>query len=360
MVLLPVSIVAGFLAGLVYNRIPIWLDRQNQSAQNTHGGTLPKSLTMLLDAFEEERLKHQKRSDVINLVLFSIFGGTSWAYFTQLDPRMAKAYFFALLFFGGIMWIKSRFFLLRKFTKEYKTEVLGGLIAGLDPRLEYTQDKRVGNEALRDSGLFGLTKVMESNEPLSIEGEDYIHGSLGEGVDLQISDLEVYRGEGEQVRLVFAGTFLVVEFPEPFEAETYVMPDFSGAGVLQDLLHQVSNKKTFVVEAQQVQLNNPEFEKVYDVFSTKEESTKNLINSKVQEHLLALDNKSADKVLVACSFKGNRMYMGSLFTNLRFEPSLHRPVNRAEDWQMIYTQLELYLQLINALQQSRAVTPANS
>ncbi|HAA13281.1 MAG TPA: hypothetical protein DCE41_16960 [Cytophagales bacterium] len=347
----------GAILGYGYAQIPRLLDRNNLKA-NSNLAPLPKSLTMLLDAFEEERLKHKRRSDLWDLILFTLFGAFSWFFFTQLDSRVAKLYFFVLLFFSVIMVIKSRFFRLKSFTKEYKQEVLGGLIAGLDPRLEYVRDKMIPQEALVASGLYGIDKLIQDKTPLTIEGEDHVHGKL-DGVDVQISDLEIYKGEGEQVKLVFSGTFMVAEFPTPFSGKSYVLPDFSDAKVLKEMLHEVSNKKTFRVDAPRVDTEDGPFEKVYEVHGTDEPATKRLIDAQVKEQLLALDGRSDDKVQVAVSFCENRMYLGSLLSNLQFEPKLHKPVNRPEDWQYIYTQLGLYLSLIKAISQARKVsTPA--
>ena len=337
--------------GYVYAQIPQWLDRSKRS-QSGNYDSLPKSLTMLLDAFEEERLKHKRRSDLWDMILFTVFGGLSWAYFTQLDPRMARLYFLVLLMFAAIMWIKSRFFRLKNFTVEYKQEVLGGLIAGLDYRLEYARNQRVPNQELANSGLFGIADVMDGKTPLTLEGEDYIHGEI-DGINLQISDLELYKGEGEQVRLVFTGTFLVAEFPKPFAGDIYVMPDFSEVHLLQDMLHQVANKKTYKVEAPQVAIDDADFEKVYEVYGSDISATEALLTSGVRAQLMALDGKSDDTVQVACSFRGNYLYLGSLFSNLQFEPKLHRPVNRPEDWQAIYTQISLYLSLLAEVQKAQ-------
>lgn len=336
--------VIGAGLGYVYTQLPKWLDR-HASTRNSEE-KLPNYMTMLLDAFEEARLKHVKKAMVVDLSLFTFFGAFSGYYFTELDARMAKLYLFVLLVFVGIMFLRGKLINLKKFTKEYKTEVLGGLIGGLNPNLSYSSTQRIPDEALKASGLFGIDKVMDSKMEVTIEGEDHVFGEI-DGVSLQISDLEVFKGEGERVSLVFTGTFLVAEFPEEFQGSTFVMPDFSGAGVLQDLLHQVSKKKTFKVEAPAIPLADEPFEKVYDVFGTDENATRTLMGASVREHLLALDGKSGDKIQVAVSFKGNRMYLGSLFSYLRFEPKLHRPVNREEDWQLIYTQLGLYLGLID-------------
>ncbi len=294
-----------------------------------------------LDAFEERRRRLKFLSNLINYIIFIGVGYLCYRAlaFTIYDFLILPA----LLLLPLLLIIKFQFFRLKKFTKEYKTEVMQLFVKLTHESFELNPTGYIAVSELEKSGLYAFPEYIKTS---NVSGEDHIQGNI-EGIKVQVSDLEVFKGEQKEVGLVFSGNFMIAEFPDDiFRGETYVIPDFEGSGLMKEVLHTVSNKKTFKVPGERVDFRYPDFEKVYDVVSTNAEEAKYLIDKPMMEFLLQLDRSIHDKVLVALSMKGRYIYMGVLFNYLKLEPSLHHPVNTPFILERIYLYMNLLIAMV--------------
>lgn len=300
--------------------------------------------------FEKRRVVLKWISDILNVAIFMFVGYLSFLFFSNESGKLSyKLYFFILLTLPLLLLIKRPFFRLKRFTRQFKNQVMTLLIKSVHPALGYKADGVLPLEIIKDSEIFNLHNfAKELNK--NYQGEDLIYGEVN-GVGLAFSDVEAFSGIGKEVKLVFTGTFLSADFPFDFKGKTFVVPDLSASGFKEDLLSKsVTNKKTFSTEGERIDLVDPTFEKVYDVFSTNEEEARYIMSPQLRKALLKLDGEANDKVVVALSFIGNQVFIGMLFNYLKFEPSLNIPLNKMNILCYAYNQLSLVLEVVAEIQ----------
>ncbi|MDN4164336.1 DUF3137 domain-containing protein [Cytophagales bacterium LB-30] len=304
----------------------------------------------MIRKFEKRRVLLKWVSDILNVAIFAFVGYLSFLFFSSDSGKYSyKVYLFILLTLPLLLLIKRPFFNLKRFTRQYKNQVLSLLIKAVNPALGYKSDGVLPLEIIKDSEIFNLQHFAnELNK--NYQGEDLIYGEVN-GVGLAFSDVEAFSGIGKEVKLVFTGTFLSADFPFDFKGKTFVVPDLSASGFKEDLLSKsVTNKKTFKTEGDRVDLVDPTFEKIYDVFSTNEEEARYIMSPQLRKSLLKLDGEANDKVVVALSFIGNQVFIGMLFNYLKFEPSLNIPLDRMNILTYAYNQLNLVLEVVAEIQ----------
>lgn len=316
------------------------LDRSTFSAD-----IMPK-LSDTLSRFEKRRKILKVLSDILNYLIFGFIGYVSYWFFNTFEPVHYRLYFFVLLLIPALLLLKLPFFNLKQFTRKYKKEVMQRFLAITHESLRYEPKGMVPVKDLKRSGLYGFDTHIGNNSLTKLTGEDLIEG-LVDGVHIKISDIEAFKGESKEVGLIFSGNFMVADFEDiTFEGETFITPDFSESGLVNDILHEVASKKTFKVDGEKVKFNFPDFERIYDVYTTNEQEAKKLLTRKLTDKMLQLDNKLHDKVLVALTIKGKSLFIGVLFNFLKMEPRLRYSVTMPHILERNYLYINLMLSIV--------------
>ena len=119
---------------------------------------------------------------------------------------------------------------------------------------------------------------------------------------------------------VFRGQCLAVTFPKQFQGVTKVFRD---SGMFNSL---VGLGQTFGGRAERVRLEDPKFEKAFEVYSTDQIEARYILTPDFMERLTALEEVFHSKKL-RCAFSGGEMFLAVEGENL-FEPgSMRRPMD---------------------------------
>jgi hypothetical protein len=142
---------------------------------------------------------------------------------------------------------------------------------------------------------------------------------------------------------VFRGQCLVVHFPKPFTGVTKVFRD----GGLFNAFMKLANREP------KVRLEDPVFEKAFEVFSTDQVEARYLLTPDFMERLLALERTFAGSKL-RCAFSGGEMLLCVEGKNL-FEPGdMNRPMADLSRVREILQDFAAVFLLIDAMGQRRA------
>jgi len=211
-----------------------------------------------------------------------------------------------------------------KFRNEYKTTVVKKVVQFINPKYLYDANKHISLNDFMKSGL-GSNKINKA------AGDDYVCGKIDKTV-FEFSELiaqyewEDTDQDGKKVMRVedhFNGLFFLADFNKHIQGETFVMPD-----TVERLLGKFGQSLQKSAKGELVKLENPEFEKLFAVFSTNQTEARYILTPAIMEGMVNIRKK----VGVNCyfSFIGERVYCGIEFNKALFEASITRSVRFAD------------------------------
>lgn len=218
----------------------------------------------------------------------------------------------------------SKYQLYEKIVKAYKDFSYYPL-SGIDSRV------------ISDSNLF-----KSFNDFVS---EDYIQGKYN-NLEIKLSEIELINlSQREELKgneyvtitestTVFQGLFIITSMNKAFSATTYVLPN-SWLKFLNPLPHYLNR----------VVLEDPNFEKAFDVYSDNQIEARYLLTPSFMERLQKVNNQYN----IRCCFVDNQMLM-AIELNHDFFPSLTliKPITY-ESIKQIYDQLNIIFLIIDDL-----------
>ncbi|MCE9680391.1 DUF3137 domain-containing protein [Shewanella sp. AS1] len=202
--------------------------------------------------------------------------------------------------------------------KEYKANVKHLVFPYI---FSYFGDDFIFNPNQRMSlPLLELSKLLPDYDDAHFD--DYVHGSH-KGVAITINELkltkEVRRDKRTETQTQFQGVMVKLGSHKAFKGHTVVIKNRGGlVNFFSDSFRGLSR----------VKLEDPRFEKQFDVFSTDQIEARYLLTVSFMERLQELaslfDNKIqcafyADSLLIMLSSRDNRFELGSLFQPATFE-----------------------------------------
>lgn len=114
------------------------------------------------------------------------------------------------------------------------------------------------------------------------------------GLNLRILDLDLQKGEGRQKDTIFDGVLLECDCNKKFHSTTIVRLDSL-------------NKLLPLIGLQRVVLEDPLFEKKFDVFSTDQTESRYILTTAFMNRLLKAQKKLG--IPLTCSFENGKMYV---------------------------------------------------
>jgi hypothetical protein len=205
----------------------------------------------------------------------------------------------------------------QEYAAEFKNCVIRELVALIDPHLDYFPHRHIDENDYRESDIF-------RNRIDRFQGDDLVEGALG-ATRMRFSELmhqekhETTDSKGRrQTRWVtiFKGIFFIADFNKHFLGRTYVVPDARGSFLgIGRLFEKWSFGRGEIVE-----LENPEFEKLFTVYGTDQVEARYILTPSLMERLVNFRNKADTRVHI--SFIDSKLYVALSVGRNLFEPKI--------------------------------------
>ncbi len=202
---------------------------------------------------------------------------------TLMNPLTITMLPIASLFIMGTYFFNSKCKARKKLSAEYKNNVVSKMLENILENGEFHHDKGISFEYFNES-------LLTSKIPDSYTSEDLVEGTVGE-TQFKFSEIhaqEKYIGsDGKQKwRDLFKGFFFVADFNKNFNGTTLIERD--------RFIKSTSRKKM-----DRVKLEDPAFEKLFDVYGTDQTEARYLLSPALMERFVALNNKISHKITIA-------------------------------------------------------------
>lgn len=250
--------------------------------------------------FEQKKKKyitkiiiHQIKWTLILLPLFLIFFGESLVdIFTTLSLFIGVVGTI-FLFLSGIVYNAS-LSKYKKLIKQYKSEVKKEIFPKILEYYNLSNGKSLTRETAEYIRSLGLLPSFEY-----LDCDDYIEGEY-KGLQLKILEIQIgdYYHTKHGIRKGIAFDGILIIFKDPNEQKAVTMIKRNGAGAFMDKGWVKSSKYVHV------QLEDPEFEKQYDVISTDQVYGRNTITPAFMNKIVKINkHPDLDKGRVKLSFE---------------------------------------------------------
>ena len=287
--------------------------------------------------FEEARitaLKKARRNFFISLPLFFLIPGILiWlSVVISFDE-----YPIELVFLGTILsWFGLSVFITRSmklYQQSIKTDIFPNILSFLGT-FSYNPKTKKSAKEHEYSELIPRFHRETS--------EDHIQGTY-QGVDVELfeSQLKQRRSSGKKTRYVtvFKGIFITLTMNKNFSGKTVVKKD---GGLL-------GNWRSKIKTLENVKLEDPKFEKMFEVFSDDQIEARYLLTVTFMERLIELAGVFGGKT-IECCFYQNQLFMKIPLKQNLFEPgSIFEPEDFIDDSKSLLKELNLIFSIVDIL-----------
>jgi len=222
-------------------------------------------------------------------------------------PEQSRNVAYGALLLAGAVVANAR----REVAKTYKGLVVHRVVKALGDGLTYKPESSLTRDAFLGMELF-------ANTPTSFTSEDEIGGRKA-NVSYSIHEVRATRREGKRTVTVFRGLMVRLDFNKNFRGKTSVVPNgeaVSTGSLLGKLLSAAGRDSKAAVR-----LESPDFERVFDVYSTDDQEARYLLTPKLMELVLAANSMQSEGQL-RLAFVENSLYVAIPMRCDYFEASL--------------------------------------
>lgn len=204
----------------------------------------------------------------------------------------------------------------KKYVERFKNEVVREIVRAINPAWTYAPAQCIAPTEYVQSELF--------QHPYDrYRGDDLIQGAI-EKTDFRCSELHTeyktvtHDKDGKQQETwhtIFKGLFFHADFNKNIQGKTFVEPDTA-----ERLFGKFGQKLQASTKGRLVKLENPEFEKLFAVFSTDQIEARYILTPAIMEAMVRIHKQYKRKVSI--SFIGSRVYVAMSFNKNLFEPKI--------------------------------------
>ncbi len=180
-----------------------------------------------------------------------------------------------------------------------------------------------------------------------IQTEDFIEGVYKE-VKVKLHEASLKQKNGKHTVTVFTGFVLELGFPKAFQGKTTVLKDGGSLG-------NFFTGKDFKGLAR-VELEDPEFEEMFQVFSSDQVEARFVLTTAFMERLLSLAKLRSPNGVpkVQCVFEHNTLVISVPCTQNLFEPgSISKSALQVDDLHSFLSQMHEVFELVDLLKLTR-------
>lgn len=241
-----------------------------------------RELQPLLAALEEERLWLRNR------VLWS-------------GMVITPVVLFAGFFLGWLGWILGAIAAIvfidrynrapwQRYRKQFKQRVVQRLVKLYNPTFNYAAENGISQATFDQSQIFGRKSDR-------YHYEDLVSGKIG-NTRFRFSEIraEYQVKKNDEYELLFGGLFFVADFNKFFKGTTVMMPDLTGRmGRVGEVLEGVGQVGRINIgkpapvkgrPPEKVRLEDPTFEKFFEVYSTDQIEARYILSTSLMERLV--------------------------------------------------------------------------
>ncbi len=247
---------------------------------------------------------------------------------TMIPPMVLVFLLISLMIYFFLFGFKRK---RPDFKSEYKKIVIGKLMQFVSPDLSYTPNLFISKSK------YDHSKIFLSN-PDIYSGEDLVSGKIDktqvEFCELHTQDRQTDSKGRTTYVTIFKGVFFIADFNKHFNGQTYVLSDFGERylGFFGKLMQNISVGRPDVVR-----LENPDFEKLFVVYSSDPVEARYILSPSFMERLLEYRKKLNSSIQF--SFIDSNIFMAVPMRKNLFEPSLRRTVMNFDDVKSYYEQI---------------------
>lgn len=202
------------------------------------------------------------------------------------------------------------------YVERFKNEVVREIVRAINPEWTYAPAQCITPTEYVQSELF--------QHPYDrYRGDDLIQGSIDK-TDFRCSELYTeYKtvthdkdGKRQETwHTIFKGLFFHADFNKNIQGKTFVEPDTA-----ERLFGKFGQKLQASTKGRLVKLENPEFEKLFAVFSTDQIEARYILTPAIMEAMVRIYKQFKREVSI--SFVGSRVYVALNFNKNLFEPRI--------------------------------------
>jgi hypothetical protein len=317
--------------------VVIWLASAPKRPDTAGGAELEASLGDVLAELEKSRLETiaQINKRAFWRVPLCVAGGIGVWILGQFTDEPGDLFDFAAMgIVAGIMgYVWASMSLSNQYARLYKEHVLPRLAATFGD-LSYRPAVMPDMEMLRAEHVFRKFD--------SASADDEIFGTH-RSLPLRIVELKLESGSGKDRSTVFNGLLVTIDLPRDTNAVIAVVSDEGAFGNFRDRM-KASNR-------QRVRLEDPVFEKIYEVYGTDQIAARALLHPAFMEKLLALgDLIEFSRPLVLCAGRQLQIAMPKRIGRDLFEPpSFQKPAASRETLVQLRKDIEAVLAAADAV-----------
>ncbi|MDP8263973.1 MAG: DUF3137 domain-containing protein [Candidatus Aceula lacicola] len=231
------------------------------------------------------------------------------------------------------------YFLTRGYVSNFKDVVINPLVGFMDDSLIYQKSGFISESEFKSSQIF----THAINE---YRGDDLIQGTIGK-TKIKFSELcakYVTHGKNRHEHTVFKGLFFIADFNKDFCKKTFVLPDraekmFGGFGTML--------QKMNVSRPALVKLEDPEFEKLFAVYSDDPVESRYILSTSLIQRIVSFKKKSKREVYL--SFIKSNVYIAIWYNRNLFEPRVFRTMLDFAPIQEYFEDLQLTIEIVDDL-----------
>lgn len=296
-----------------------------------------KNLKDRLQKAEDSRLellkeyKHRKTIGYPIFIPVILLAGIIVLY---VDPQFGV---FAGIGLGALLyqWIQGP-------VHKYRSNVKDGIIAELIKffgELNFSESKKLDVKLLEDSGIVPSFTTYD--------GGDYISGNY-DGVDMEMCEVKLKQEKSRKTEMtvngnstVFLGEMFHIKLKKTFTGKTIVKKD---SGFLGNAFGGMLTK------LERVKLEDPKFEKEFEVYGTDQVEARYLLTTAFMERLLTLRNTFDKNGEIQCEFSNDHLFITLFTTRNLFEAGpIEKSCLDTEDIHVFLAQMDSVFQVIEVL-----------
>ncbi len=347
----------------------------------------------LLERLEKQKAELKKTQEniythptVIKYVVIAGIVGIG-VLFLPIHSAFIYGYFIvagAIIFIGVPTGIMGK--LKAGYRKSFKEEMVGGLIPYFDEKLEYEPFDGVEQEKVNDPPIFPL-------EAKTFHGEDHITGTY-QDVEIELSEILFSHGQTHDMGSIsfsqeqkdrmpvmkryamdrqvaektadYIGLFFIADFHKEFSFTTVMrpnefewrLPEWGGdrrdrfMGGEERVPEQYNPTARLEdpeggTELQEVNLDDPELENSYDIYSNDPTTAFYIFSPSLMERVKTLQKEWDQKVFMG--FKGSKMYLSIPFYDGVFEPHVGAEEGVEDQLREIFNDLDAVFGIVDDL-----------